>query len=618
MADVIVIGGGHAGVEAALACARNRKQTILYTLNLDMIAAMPCNPSIGGPAKGIVVREIDALGGEMGKAADATALQFKMLNTTKGPGVQCLRVQSDKLAYKRYMKETLLAQPNLEIREMMIETVISENHVIRGVLQADGHVEEAKIVILTTGTFMSASILVGHSAVAGGPDGQATTAKLSQSLRDMGLTTFRLKTGTPARIKTASIDFSKTELQSGTKEFVTFSYESEHIRPYETQLPCYLTYTTAQTHAIILSHLQDSAMYSGLVKGVGPRYCPSIEDKLVRFADKERHQIFLEPESEELDTTYIQGFSTSMPHEVQNEMLKSLPGLEHCVIAKYAYAIEYDAIDPLQMKPSLESKVIENLFTAGQINGTSGYEEAAGQGLMAGINAVRKLDGKDALVLRRDEAYLGVLIDDLVTKGTKEPYRLLTSRAEYRLLLRHDNADERLCRYGYENGLISERRYRLFLEKQRAITTGKQQLEQLRFTPKSPINAYLKQRGLEPLKDGISALELLKRPQMTLSDMAPYLSADLADEVMRRVEIEVKYKGYIAKAKRDAKHLQQMEERRIPDDIDYLAIAHLSLEAKQKLHDIRPRTIGQASRISGVNPADIAVLAVHLERKKNE
>lgn len=616
MADVIVIGGGHAGVEAALACARNHKKTILYTLDMDMIASMPCNPSIGGPAKGIVVREIDALGGEMGKAADATALQFKMLNTTKGPGVQCLRVQSDKLAYKRYMKEVLLAQTDLEVREGMIEALVSGNHKIKGVVQADGRIEETEIVILTTGTFMSASVLVGHNATASGPDGQATTSKLSQSLRDLGLTTFRLKTGTPARIRSGSIDFSKAELQSGTKEFVSFSYETKHIRPFEAQLPCYLTYTTPKTHEIIQAHLQDSAMYSGLVQGVGPRYCPSIEDKLVRFADKERHQIFLEPESEELDTTYIQGFSTSMPHDVQEKMLKSLPGLEHCIIDKYAYAIEYDAINPLQMKPSLESKVVENLFTAGQINGTSGYEEAAGQGLLAGINAVRKLDGKEALVLRRDEAYLGVLIDDLVTKGTKEPYRLLTSRAEYRLLLRHDNADERLCRYGYENGLIEERRYRLFMEKQAAISACKEQLAQQRFTPKSEINTYLKEHGLEPLKDGISALELLKRPMIALADLAPYLAFTLADEVRKRVEIEVKYEGYIAKAKRDARHLRQMEERRIPNDIDYLAIDHLSLEAKQKLHEIRPHTIGQASRISGVNPADIAVLAVYLESKK--
>lgn len=614
MVDVIVIGGGHAGVEAALACARLKKNTILYTLHIDMIASMPCNPSVGGPAKGIVVREIDALGGEMGKAADATALQFKMLNTTKGPGVQCLRVQSDKIAYKAYMKQALLNQEHLEVREMMVEKLCAQHGKITGVLQADGHMQEARAIIMTTGTFMSAAVLIGHTSTPSGPDGEPTTNDLSQSLRDLGIKTFRLKTGTPARIKTDSIDFSKTEYQPGTDAFVSFSYATKEIRPFEKQWPCYLTYTTPQTHKIINENLQESAMYSGLVKGVGPRYCPSIEDKLVRFADKPRHQIFLEPESESLNTTYIQGFSTSMPYHVQEQMLRSLPGLEHCEIEKYAYAIEYDAIDPLQMKPNLESKVIENLFTAGQINGTSGYEEAAGQGLLAGINAVRKLDGKPPLILRRDEAYLGVLIDDLVTKGTKEPYRLLTSRAEYRLLLRHDNADERLSGYGYEIGLLTEERYQAFLKKQQDIETCKQTLQEVRFTPKSEIASYLETLGFEPLREGISALELLKRPGVTIDGMKPYLDVPDSDEVKKRVEIEVKYEGYIAKAKRDAKHLRQMESRKIPTDLNYEDIQHLSLEAKQKLAQIKPVTMGQASRISGVNPADIAVLAVYLEQ----
>jgi len=578
-----------------------------------MVASMPCNPSIGGPAKGIVVREIDALGGEMGKAADATALQFKMLNTTKGPGVQCLRVQSDKIAYRRYMKQTLLAQDHLEVREMMVEKILAQHGRIKGVLQADGIVVEAKAVIMTTGTFMSASVLIGHSATQSGPEGEPTTNLLSQSLRDLGIRTFRLKTGTPARIKTDSIDFSQAEIQPGTKEFVSFSYETTKIRPFAEQYPCYLIYTTPKTHEIIHANLRESAMYSGLVKGVGPRYCPSIEDKLVRFSDKPRHQIFLEPESESLDTTYIQGFSTSMPYDVQEAMLRSLPGLKHCVIKKYAYAIEYDAMDPLQMKPNLENKIIENLFTAGQINGTSGYEEAAGQGLLAGINAVRKLDHREALILRRDEAYLGVLIDDLVTKGTKEPYRLLTSRAEYRLLLRHDNADERLTPYGYASGLISETRYQTFLQKQAAIADCKKALQEVRFTPKSDVNTYLEPLGFEPLKDGVSALELLKRPKVTLAGLRPYLPMEVSAEVEKRVEIEVKYEGYIAKAKRDAKHLQQMEARKIPTDLDYQLIQHLSLEAKQKLAEIKPETLGQASRISGVNPADIAVLAVYLE-----
>lgn len=615
MVDVIVIGGGHAGVEAALACARLHKKTILYSLHTDMIASMPCNPSVGGPAKGIVVREIDALGGEMGKAADATALQFKMLNMTKGPGVQCLRVQSDKLAYMRYMQDVLLHQEHLEVREMMVEQLQSNDGKITGVLQSDGKLQEAKAVIMTTGTFMSASVLVGHSATPSGPDGEPTTDQLSQSLRDLGITTFRLKTGTPARIKTDSIDFSKTELQPGTDEFVSFSYDTTNIRPFEKQWPCYLTYTTSKTHEIINENLKESAMYSGLVKGVGPRYCPSIEDKLVRFSDKPRHQIFLEPESEELNTTYIQGFSTSMPHHVQDQMLRSLPGLEHCEIEKYAYAIEYDAIDPLQMKPNLESKIIENLFTAGQINGTSGYEEAAGQGLLAGINAVRKLDGKEPLILTRDEAYLGVLIDDLVTKGTNEPYRLLTSRAEYRLLLRHDNADERLSTYGYEIGLLSKERYERFLKKQQDMEACTNVLQETRFTPKSSIASYIEELGFEPLREGVSGLELLKRPNVTMKGLSNYIDLPFSDEVKKRVEIEVKYEGYIAKAKRDAKHLRQMESRRIPESLDYEQIQHLSLEAKQKLSQIKPLTMGQASRISGVNPADIAVLAVYLEQK---
>lgn len=616
MADIIVIGGGHAGVEAALACARMNKDTILYSMHIDMIASMPCNPSVGGPAKGIVVREIDALGGEMGKAADATALQFKMLNTTKGPGVQCLRVQSDKIAYMRYMQNKVLHQQHLEVREMCVEKVLAENGVVRGVLQADGHIEPCHSLIITSGTFMSSRILVGHTSTKQGPDDEPTTDSLSQSLRDLGIHTFRLKTGTPARIRSDSIDFSKTEVQPGTDAFLRFSNETKSIRPFEKQAVCYLTYTNAKTHEIIRSHLKDSAMYSGLVKGIGPRYCPSIEDKLVRFADKERHQIFLEPESESLNTTYIQGFSTSMPHDVQEDMLKSLPGLENCIIEKYAYAIEYDAIDPLQCKPTLENKKIENLYTAGQINGTSGYEEAAAQGLMAGINAVLKMDGKEPLILHRDEAYIGVMIDDLVTKGTKEPYRLLTSRAEYRLLLRHDNADRRLSTYGHEFGLISDERFSAFEEKEKNIQECKEYLKTVRFTPKSEINTYLGSIEYGTLKEGISALDLLKRPKVTLDGMKDYLEIKYDDEVLSQVEIEVKYEGYINKAKRDAAHLRQMERVSLPQDLDYNSIQHLSLEAKQKLSEIQPMTMGQASRISGVNPADIAVLAVYLEQLK--
>lgn len=615
MLDVIVVGGGHAGIEAALATARMGKETVLYTLHLSMIGSMPCNPSVGGPAKGIVVREIDALGGEMGRAADATALQFKMLNTTKGPGVQSLRVQSDKIAYKAYMQDVLQKQEHLRVEEACVEEILVRDGKACGVRLADGQTVESRAVILTSGTFMSSTILVGHQGTSSGPEGEPTTNALSQSLRSHGIRTFRLKTGTPARVKTASIDFSGLEVQPGTKDFVCFSEDTEEILPFEQQMVCYLTYTSPQTHAIIQEHLQESAMYSGLVKGVGPRYCPSIEDKLVRFADKPRHQIFLEPESRSLDTTYVQGFSTSMPHDVQEKMLHSLPGLEHCEIDKFGYAIEYDAIDPLQCRPTLENKVIAHLFTAGQINGTSGYEEAAAQGLIAGINAVAALDGTDGLILGRDEAYIGVMIDDLVTKGTNEPYRLLTSRAEYRLLLRHDNADVRLTGYGHERGLISEERYQRFLQKQQAIETGMQMVKDVRFTPKSAVNEYLQALGYEPLKEGISAFELLRRPKVTIAGLQPYADLSIDAKAARQIEIEIKYEGYIAKARRDARHLRAMDQMRIPKGMDYATIEHLSLEARQKLAQIQPMTLGQASRISGVNPADLAVLAMVIKQR---
>ncbi len=591
------------------------KETVLYTLHLSMIGSMPCNPSVGGPAKGIVVREIDALGGEMGRAADATALQFKMLNTTKGPGVQSLRVQSDKIAYKAYMQDVLQKQEHLRVEEACVEEILVRDGKACGVRLADGQTVESRAVILTSGTFMSSTILVGHQATSSGPEGEPTTNALSQSLRSHGIRTFRLKTGTPARVKTASIDFSGLEVQPGTKDFVCFSEDTEEILPFEQQMVCYLTYTSPQTHAIIQEHLQESAMYSGLVKGVGPRYCPSIEDKLVRFADKPRHQIFLEPESRSLDTTYVQGFSTSMPHDVQEKMLHSLPGLEHCEIDKFGYAIEYDAIDPLQCRPTLENKVIAHLFTAGQINGTSGYEEAAAQGLIAGINAVAALDGTDGLILGRDEAYIGVMIDDLVTKGTNEPYRLLTSRAEYRLLLRHDNADVRLTGYGHERGLISEERYQRFLQKQQAIETGMQLVKDVRFTPKSAVNEYLQALGYEPLKEGISAFELLRRPKVTIAGLQPYADLSIDAKAARQIEIEIKYEGYIAKARRDARHLRAMDQMRIPKGMDYATIEHLSLEARQKLAQIQPMTLGQASRISGVNPADLAVLAMVIKQR---
>ena len=615
MAEVIVVGGGHAGVEAALACARKGHDTILCAINRDMIASMPCNPSIGGPAKGIVVREIDALGGQMGKTADETALQFKMLNTTKGPGVQSLRVQSDRIEYSKRMIEICEQQEHLEIVEGIVEEVLHEGNTITGVRFQDGREIPCKILILTTGTYMSSLVMVSDDVKESGPDQQPTTNKLSESIRSLGIETFRLKTGTPPRILTSSIDFSKTTEQPGTTEKVCFSFETETIKPYEEQVMCYLTYTAPETHDVIKDNLHRSSMYSGVVKGVGPRYCPSIEDKLVRFSDKERHQLFLEPESLSLPTTYVQGFSTSLPYEVQEKMVHSLPGLEKAVIVKYAYAIEYDAVNPLQLLPSLKVKNIEGLYCAGQINGTSGYEEAAGQGLMAGINASLELEGKEPLILKRDEAYIGVMIDDLVTKGTQEPYRLLTSRAEYRLLLRHDNADQRLTTYGHEVGLISESRYQKYLQKMEEIENLKNQLREVRFTPKNEVNTYLQEVGYEPLKEGLSIYELLKRPKLELLRLVENTDIEVSEEMARQIEIEVKYEGYIDKARKEADRLLAMERLLLPKDINYDEVIHLSLEARQKLNAVRPLNVGQASRISGVNPADIAVLAVYLQQR---
>ena len=616
MFDVLVIGAGHAGIEACMASVRMKKKTALITLNIDMAGSMPCNPSVGGPAKGIVVREIDALGGIMPIVADKTALQFKMLNTTKGPGVWSLRVQSDKEAYKKMMKEILLNTEGLTVIEAACHSVIIEDGKATGVRLEDGRIIEAKTVILTTGTYMTSTILRGHTATSSGPEDQSTVNTLSESLRMAGIKTFRLKTGTPCRVLKDSIDFSKAEVQPGTNEFLSFSTttKEEDVLPFDQQEVCHLIYTTPTTHQIINDHLHDSAMYSGLVKGVGPRYCPSIEDKLVRFADKERHQLFLEPESRSLDTIYIQGFSTSMPVDVQEEMVHSLPGLENCIIKKYAYAIEYDAIDPLQMKPSLENKIVENLFTAGQVNGTSGYEEAAGQGIMAGINACLKIDGKDPFILRRDEAYIGVMIDDLVTKGTKEPYRLLTSRAEYRLLLRHDNADQRLLEKAYHLGLVSKERYDAFILKMEQIERAKEELAQIHIKPGSRVDEYLQYLGFDPLAHGCNELDLLKRPKVTIHGLSSITNIDYPPVIAQQVEIQVKYQGYIEKAKRDAKHLEQMEKVALSEDLDYLHMDNLSLEARQKLDQIRPATLGQASRISGINPSDIALLAMKMKK----
>ena len=614
MYDIIVVGAGHAGIEACLAGARTGNKTLLITSNFSNAGSMPCNTSIGGPAKGIIVREIDALGGQMGKTTDATYLQMKMLNTAKGPGVQSLRAQADKKAYPRYMQKVLKEQENLDIVEVMVEDLIVEGDECKGVILADGTRYESHTTILTTGTYLKAEVLVGHSKTPSGPDKQKESLYLSSKLKDYGFRIQRLKTGTPPRVEINSIDYSKTTVQPGTDAKLSFSYETTHFTPVEDQTVCYLTYTTAETHKLIRDNLDKCAMFSGLIKGIGPRYCPSIEDKVVKFADKERHQIFLEPESKEMNTIYVQGFSTSMPHDIQEKMVHSLPGLENCTILKYAYAIEYDAIDPLQLWPSLETKVLKNLFTAGQINGTSGYEEAAGQGLIAGINASKKVKGNKPLILKRDEAYIGVLIDDLVTKGTKEPYRMLTSRAEYRLLLRHDNADERLRKYGHDAGLVNDEVYSRYLDKMNRIQAEIERLDTIHFSPKSEINDLLEEKGSTRLKEGVTARAILQRPELVYEDLLPYIEhVDLTEEEMRRVTILIKYKGYIEKTLRQVEKVKNMEEKQIPADLDYDDVLNLSLEARQKLKKVRPVTIGQATRISGINPADISVLLIHLK-----
>lgn len=614
MYDIIVVGAGHAGIEACLAGARTGNKTLLITSNFSNAGSMPCNTSIGGPAKGIIVREIDALGGQMGKTTDATYLQMKMLNAAKGPGVQSLRAQADKKAYPRYMQKVLKQQENLDIVEAMVEDLIVEGDECKGVILADGTRYESHTTILTTGTYLKAEVLVGHSKTPSGPDKQKESLYLSSKLKDYGFRIQRLKTGTPPRVEINSIDYSKTTVQPGTDAKLSFSYETTHFTPVEDQTVCYLTYTTAETHKLIRDNLDKCAMFSGLIKGIGPRYCPSIEDKVVKFADKERHQIFLEPESKEMNTIYVQGFSTSMPHDIQEKMVHSLPGLENCTILKYAYAIEYDAIDPLQLWPSLETKVLKNLFTAGQINGTSGYEEAAGQGLIAGINASKKVKGNKPLILKRDEAYIGVLIDDLVTKGTKEPYRMLTSRAEYRLLLRHDNADERLRKYGHDAGLVNDEVYSRYLDKMNRIHAEIERLDTIHFSPKSEINDLLEEKGSTRLKEGVTARAILQRPELVYEDLLPYIEhVDLTEEEMRRVTILIKYKGYIEKTLRQVEKVKNMEEKQIPADLDYDDVLNLSLEARQKLKKVRPVTIGQATRISGINPADISVLLIHLK-----
>ncbi len=612
--EIIVVGGGHAGCEAALASARLGHKTLLVTSNINNIADMPCNPSIGGPAKGIVVREIDALGGEMGKNADKAALQTKMLNTKKGPAVQALRFQADKIIYPKEMLKTLNSTENLEIKEAMVEKLLVKDKKIEGVELENGEKILASAVILTTGTYLKAVVLAGANRKSSGPHGEKESKFLSDSLKDLGFTIKRLKTGTPQRIDKNSIDYSKTKEEKGDVITHTFSFDNIIYRQPEDQISCHLIYTTEKTHEIIKEHLKESSMYGGYVEGVGPRYCPSIEDKVVRFSDKERHQLFLEPESLYYDDIYLQGFSTSMPNEIQDLMVHSLPGLEHAKILKYGYAIEYDAIDSMQLKRSLETKLVENLYTAGQINGTSGYEEAAGQGLIAGINASLKLEGREPLILKRNESYIGVLIDDLVTKGVKDPYRLLTSRAEYRLLLRNDNADLRLRDYGYQVGLISEEKYKEFCKKKENIKELEELLKSTRITPKKGINEYIETIPSTPLKDGISLYDFLKRPEITLENIKHFIELNYTKEELEQVEINAKYEGYIKKANKEAEKMLSLEEKKIPEDINYDTIPNLASEARQKLREVRPTTIGQASRISGVNPADISILMVYLRR----
>ena len=614
--DIIVVGGGHAGCEASLSSARLHNKTLLVTGNIKNIADMPCNPSIGGPAKGIIVREIDALGGEMANNIDHSCLQVKMLNTKKGPAVRALRAQGDKITYPKAMLETMKNQENLEIKESLVEDLIVEDNKVKGVVLENGEKIYAKAVVLTTGTYLKAVILRGAKKTVSGPHGERPSKFLSDKLREYGFTIQRLKTGTPQRIDKNSIDYSKTSLEPGDSVPHTFSFDNPPLYKVEDQVPCHLIYTTKETHKIIMDNLEKSSMYGGYVEGIGPRYCPSIEDKVVRFKDKERHQLFLEPESLYYDDIYIQGFSTSMPEEIQDLMVHSLPGLEHAKILKYAYAIEYDAIDPLQLKQSLETKVLENLFTAGQINGTSGYEEAAGQGLIAGINASRKIHNQEPLILKRNEAYIGVLIDDLVTKGTKEPYRMLTSRAEYRLLLRHDNADLRLREYGHEIGLITEERYQKFLEKKTQIQELINLLKENKITPTKDTNEYLTSINSTKLLDGITLYELLKRPEITFTNIKHFIDINYSDEVVEQAEIMDKYEGYIVKANREAEKMLDLEKLKIPEDINYDNVHNLASEARQKLTQVRPTTIAQASRISGVNPADISILMVYLKKEK--
>ena len=613
--NVIVVGGGHAGIEAALASARMGQETLLVTGNLTKIGSLPCNPSIGGPAKGVVVREIDALGGEMGRNTDKTYIQMRMLNLSKGPAVRALRAQIDKVKYPEEIQRTMKMQPQLTLLEGFVDSLDVSNAIISGVTMEDGTKIGADAVVLTTGTYMQSKVLVGQESKFAGPQGERPSMGLSDSIRQLGFRTYRLKTGTPPRLHKDSIDYSKATIQSGDVDVRHFSFD-EHapIIDAKDQANCWLIHTSPKTHEVIQANLGQSSMYSGVAEGVGPRYCPSIEDKIVRFSDKPRHQVFLEPESLFMDTIYVQGMSTSMPEAIQEQMIRSLPGLERAEFIKYAYAIEYDAIDPTQLSHSLETKLIKGLFTAGQVNGTSGYEEAAGQGLIAGINAALSVDGKEPLILGRDEAYIGVMIDDLVTKGTEEPYRLLTSRSEFRLLLRHDNADTRLLEKGYEVGLVSQARYEQFLVKQASIDQELLHLQTVRVYNTKETNEYLNDVGSTPLSTNVTAYDLLKRPELHYYHVKELLGerVEVSEDVASQIEVQIKYQGYIDKSLIQSDRLKKLEHLMIPDSINYDAIHNLATEAKEKLKRITPRTIGQAMRISGINPSDISTLMVHL------
>ncbi|HFZ9908203.1 TPA: tRNA uridine-5-carboxymethylaminomethyl(34) synthesis enzyme MnmG [Streptococcus agalactiae] len=617
--DIIVVGAGHAGVEASLAASRMGCKTLLATINLEMLAFMPCNPSIGGSAKGIVVREIDALGGEMGKNIDKTYIQMKMLNTGKGPAVRALRAQADKALYAQTMKQTVEKQENLTLRQAMIDEILVEDGKVVGVRTATNQKFSAKSVVITTGTALRGEIILGDLKYSSGPNNSLASVTLADNLRDLGLEIGRFKTGTPPRVKASSINYEKTEIQPGDEQPNHFSFMSRDEDYITDQVPCWLTYTNTLSHDIINQNLHRAPMFSGIVKGVGPRYCPSIEDKIVRFADKERHQLFLEPEGRYTEEIYVQGLSTSLPEDVQVDLLRSIKGLENAEMMRTGYAIEYDIVLPHQLRATLETKVIAGLFTAGQTNGTSGYEEAAGQGLVAGINAALKVQGKPELILKRSDAYIGVMIDDLVTKGTLEPYRLLTSRAEYRLILRHDNADMRLTEIGYEIGLVDEERYAIFKKRQMQFENELERLDSIKLKPVSETNKRIQELGFKPLTDALTAKEFMRRPQITYAvatDFVGCADEPLDSKVIELLETEIKYEGYIKKALDQVAKMKRMEEKRIPPHIDWDDIDSIATEARQKFKKINPETLGQASRISGVNPADISILMVYLEGRQ--